>query len=332
MVDTLLSMRIFAKVVETESFAETSRRLNLSPGVVTKHIQNLEHRVGVRLLNRNTRGLGLTEAGAIYYERCVGVLAEIDEAEEAAGSLGRAPRGRLRLSAPADFGPTELWPMIRSFMEKYSEISVELLLTDRVVNLIEEEIDLCIRINERALNPYLVARRLAVSKLLVCASPDYLRRLGTPQTPKDLQAHRCLVYGQSHRHEGWEFKRDGRAERIRLEAPLQANQIRLLKEAALDGEGLVMQPSFNVWRDISEGRLVTVLDDWSAGELVVSIVHTGRRFLPTKTRLLIDHIVGGFPNPPDRDVWLARIQSRQPERTGHIPGKPRKRASARRRT
>jgi DNA-binding transcriptional LysR family regulator len=329
MVDTLLSMRVFAKVVETESFAEASRRLNLSPGVVTKHIQNLERRVGVRLLNRNTRRLGLTEAGAIYYERCIGVLAGIDEAEEAAAALSRVPRGRLRVSAAADFGPTELWPIIRSFMQKYPEISVELLLTDRMVNLIEEEIDLCVRMNERPLDPYLVARRLAVSKLVVCASPDYLRRAGAPKTPQDLQAHSCLVYGEARRHEGWEFKRDGRTQRMKLASPLQSNQIRLLKQAALDGAGIVMQPSFNVWRDIAEGRLTTVLDGWSAGELAVSIVHTGRKFLPTKTRLLIDHIIAAFPDGPNHDVWLARVQSRQSERTGRGSAKARRGAGAR---
>lgn len=312
--DTILSMRLFAKVVETGNFAEAARRLNLSPAMVTKHVQSLERRIGARLLNRTTRQFGLTEVGAIYYERCAGLLADFDEAESVAASLGRLPRGRLRVSTAVEFGASDLWPIVRAFIGKYPDISVDLVLTDRVADLIEEEIDVAIRMVERSLDPSLIARKLAVSKLVMCASPAYLRRAGAPESLDDLLAHRCLVYGDKRTHEGWTFSRGGRRRRIRVPSCLQSNQIRLLRQAAVDGLGIVMQPTFNVWQDIAEGRLSMILDDWSAGELGIHVAFPSRRFLPAKTRLFVDFLATQFPKGPKHDIWLEKAKSRPSQR------------------
>ena len=268
--DTLLSMRVFTKVVEAENFTEAARRLKLSPPMVTRHIQSLEQRIGARLINRTTHKFSLTEAGAVYHERCVRLLSDIGEAEEAVGSLGRLPQGRLRLSAPMDFGRVELWPIAREFMRRYPNIHVELLLTNRVVDLIEEEIDLAIRMAKGPLDGSLIARKLATSRQVVCASPDYLRRHGMPQTPDDLLAHKCLIYGTAGRHDGWEFSRNGKSHRVKVPGCLQSNQLRLLCQAAIDGAGIVMQPTFAVWEHLAAGRLKSVLDGWGSGGLGVS--------------------------------------------------------------
>jgi DNA-binding transcriptional LysR family regulator len=313
--DTLVGMRVFAKVVETESFAEAARRLKLSPAMVTKHIQRIEGRIGARLLNRSTRRLSLTEAGAEYHRRCISVLAAFDEAESLASDLGRLPRGRLRISAPDNFGPTVLWPIVSKFMQRYPDIQVDLVLTDRLVDLIDEEMDLAIRLLARPADSSLVARKLAVSTLVVCASPGYLRKAPPLRTPDDLAAHRCLVYGRGTKHDGWTFARGGRSQVVKVPVALQSNQIRMLCRAALDGAGIVMQPSFNLWPHLASGELTRVLGEWSAGALHVFAVFPSRSFLPAKTRLFIDFLTSHFPNDPDQDVWLARIRPR-PRKSG----------------
>jgi DNA-binding transcriptional LysR family regulator len=308
--DTLLSMRVFAKVVETENFTEAARRLKLSPPMVTRHIQSLERRVGARLINRTTHQFSLTEAGAIYHERCVRLLSDIEVAEDAVGSLGRLPQGRLRLSAPMDFGYVELWPVVREFMRRHPQVHVDLTLTNRMVDLIEEEIDLAIRVSERPLDGALIARKLATSRQVVCASPAYLRQHGTPRTPQELMAHKCLIYGTAVRHEGWAFSRNGKSHRIKVAGCLQSNLLRLLCQAAVEGTGIMMQPTFSIWEHLAEGRLTTLLDDWSAGGLGVYIVFPSRSFLPAKTRSFIDFLAGHFRNDPDDDVWLRRARAR----------------------
>ena len=152
----------------------------------------------------------------------------------------------------------------------------------------------------------------AVSTLITCAAPEYLARAGTPRKPGDLTGHKCLVYGEGAAHEGWEFACRGKRQRIKVARSLQCNQIRMLREAALGGGGIVMQPSFNVWSDLAAGRLVPVLDDWTAGALNIFLVYSSRRFLPAKTRLFIDYLTARFPGGPDHDPWLARAVPRRP--------------------
>jgi DNA-binding transcriptional LysR family regulator len=209
-----------------------------------------------------------------------------------------------------DFGRVELWPMIRDFMRRYPQILVDLILTNRLVDLIEEEIDLAIRISERPLDGTLIARKLATSRQVVCASPAYLRRHGIPQTPRDLLAHACLLYGTAVRHEGWEFSRNGKSQRIKVPGCLQSNQLRLLCQSAVEGTGIVMQPTFSIWEHLAAGRLKTVLDDWSAGGLGIFVAFPSRSFLPAKTRLFIDFLAAKFRNDPDRDVWTDRARER----------------------
>jgi DNA-binding transcriptional LysR family regulator len=239
----------------------------------------------------------------------VQLLADVDEAESAAGSLGVQPRGRLRLTVPIHFGPSELRPIIQGFIERYREISVEVVATNQRMDLIEDGIDLAVRIAARALEPSLIARRLATSRLVACASPAYLKRHGVPAQPADLKNHQRLTTTLFKLDQGWTFRRAGKSETVKLPATLQSNNNELLCEAAADGFGVTVQPTINVWRGLAAGRLTTILDKWSLGELGIFVVYPSRRFLPAKTRLFIDFLTARFPGGPQHDVWIERAHS-----------------------
>lgn len=307
--DTFFSMKVFTKVAEAGNFAEAARRLKLSAPMVTRHIRSLEQRIGTRLINRTTHRFSLTEAGYIYNERCIRLLADIAEAESATSAISQLPRGRLRLSATPSFGTSELWPIARDFAQKYPDITVDLALTDRLVDLIEEEFDLAIRMAVKSLDPSLVVRRLATSRCVACASPEYLRARRSPKMPDDLMHHRCLAHGSGNERHKWTFKRGGKTQIVTFEPAMQSTHMSLLRQAAIDGGGIVIQPTFNVWQDVSAGRLAIILDDWDAGQLGVFVVFPNRKFLPVKTRLFIDFLVGAFRNDPHHDIWLERVRS-----------------------
>lgn len=306
--DTLAGMRAFVKVVELKNFTRAAKQLKISTATVTKHIQSLEHRIGTRLINRNARRFSVTEPGAVYYERCIDLLSEIESAETAAASYGRQPRGLLRISAPLFFGAVELRPVVQAFMRDYADISVEIHVTNRYVDLIGEEFDLSVRIVNRPLEPSLVERKLATARYLVCAAPSYLKRAGTPKQPADLLAHRCLQSTTHRWRNGWPFARNGKTEHIAIASTLQSNHNQLLCDAAIDGIGIGIQPSFNAWRPLAAGRLRTVLDDWFVGDVGVSVVFPSRKLLPIKTRLFLDFLTAQFPKGPRHDVWLERAR------------------------
>jgi DNA-binding transcriptional LysR family regulator len=300
-------MRCFAAVAEAGSFAAAARKLDLSPAVVTKRVQRLEQHIGARLFNRDTRHVGLTEAGTLYLERCRDVLEAIEHAEAEASELGRLPRGRLSITAPYDFGPAEIEPAVLDFIAEYPEISVDLLLTSEFVDLVKDDYDMAVRIAGRPLDPTLIARRLATSRLVVCGSPDYFDGR-PPRVPADLERHNCLVYTGAVWREEWPFTLDGRTEKVALTGSLRTNDNLLLCRAAEAGIGLTIQPSFNVWRELCSGRLQVVLEDWHIDELGVHVVFPHRRYLPSKVRVFVDFLTARFRNSPDRDIWLDRAR------------------------
>jgi DNA-binding transcriptional LysR family regulator len=305
--DTLVSMEIFAKVAEARSFAEAARQLRLSPSMVTKHVQALECRVGARLINRNSRQSHLTEAGTLYWQHCRTLLSQLRQIEDEAGALGRLPRGRLRLTAPPDFGAMELEPAVLDFMTRYPEISIDLDLTSRFIDLMKEEFDLAIRITEGPLGGNaLVARRIASSRLVLCASPDYLRRHGRPAEPAELAEHLGLIYAGTTWGNEWPFLRAGEAHTARIPARLQTNNNQLLCEAACKGMGIAIQPTFNVCDRIRSGELELLLEDWHVGELAIHVVFPHRQFLPAKVRVFIDFLAERFRAGAHQDIWLDR--------------------------
>ncbi|MEX0956410.1 MAG: LysR family transcriptional regulator [Rhizobiaceae bacterium] len=292
--DKLVCIRTFGKVVDAGTFAAAARQLRVSPATVTKHIQHLEGRLGVRLFNRNTQKVTLTEAGDRYARHCGTMLSGLDHMEAELGELARRPQGRLRVSAAYDFGVRELKPAVLAFVQKFPEIEVELHLSQRLVDLTGEEFDLAVRCVSRPGEADLVIRRLATAQLVACAAPEYLDRHGTPAVPAELKAHNCLIYTGSSWQHMWPFRRNGGIEKVSVTGNIRSNDNGLLRGAALKGLGIVIQPSFNIWQDLQTGLLMPLLADWAIEELGVFVTFPERRYLPGKVRAFIDFLAEHF--------------------------------------
>lgn len=307
--DTLSCMRAFIKVVETGSLAEAGRRLDVSAPMMSRYVSYLERRVGARLINRSTTALSLTEAGSAYYERCVNAVAAVAEAEESATAHASIARGTLRISVSADFGATYFAPLMLDFLREYGEISIDVSFTNRMVDLVEEGFDLAIRISA-AIDPKLIARRLATTSLVVCASPEYLRTHGTPNTPSDLEHHNCLVFGDSPFFRDWPFEKDGQRAMVHPRGNLRCGDTNVLRIAAVGGLGVLLLGSFTIAEELKAGRLVPILTEYTVGRFGIFAVYANRRFLPPKVRLFVDALVGRFGPNPERDPFLdAAVQT-----------------------
>jgi DNA-binding transcriptional LysR family regulator len=306
-VDTLSCMQAFLKVVETGSLAEAGRRLHVSAPMMSRYVGYLEKRVGARLVNRSTTALSLTEAGAAYYERCAAAVAAVAEAEESATAHASVPQGTLRISVSADFGASYFAPVMLQFLRDHASIAIDVSFTSRMVDLVEEGIDLAIRISA-AIDPKLIARRLATTSLVACASPEYLQTYGTPRAPQALESHNCLVFGDSAYFREWPFEKDGQRTVIRPRGNLRCGDTNVLRLAAVHGLGVLMLASFTLAEDLQAGRLVPILTDYTIGRFGVFTVYANRRFLPPKVRLFVDALARRFGPDPDRDPFLDAIK------------------------
>lgn len=295
--DRLDDMMAFIKVVDTRSFTGAADRLGLSKSVVSRRIAELENRLGARLLNRTTRKLSLTEVGQAFYERCSRILADLEEAERAAADLHAAPRGRLRVNAPVSFGLLHLAPAVAAFLERYPEIDIDIDLNDRYVDLVEEGYDVAVRIG-RLRDSSLIAKRLAPSRAVVCASPGYLDRYGTPVAPEDLTRHNCLIYTNVPTAEQWVFRVDGESRSVRVTGNLRTSNGDMLRAAALAGVGIVVLPTFLCGDALSEGSLRCLLPDHFALGSSIFAVYPQNRHLSPKVRAVVDFLATRFgPNP-----------------------------------
>jgi len=295
--DTIDGMRTFAAVASEGSFTRAAERLDMSPQLASKYVGQLEARLGVRLLNRSTRQLSLTEAGRAYYDRVRQVLADIDDMENAVGDMTARARGTLRINAPMSFGHRHLARAVAEYQDVQPEVEVDLSLNDRVVDIVSEGFDLAIRIG-RLTESSLVARTLAPVRLVVCGSPEYFQRRGTPETPEQLADHDCLRYAYSADSDHWHFERGGRRHSVRVRGTYSANNGDALRVAALAGRGIVLQPTFIVGDDIRDGRLRAVLNDYHVTELSVHAVYAHRQYLSAKVRTLVDFLADYFGSPP----------------------------------
>ncbi len=242
--DRLTSMAAFVMAAEAGSYASAAQRLDMSAQMVAKHVAALEQRLGARLLNRTTRRQSLTELGQAYYERCKHIVGEAEAADSLAQIMNDTPRGKLRVSAPVSFGSYSLMPFVTAFLREYPEVEIDLHLTDRAVDLVEEGFEVAFRIGPLA-TASLTARPLAAYLLIVCAAPRYLAERGTPQVPADLQQHECLGYAYWSRpadHE-WSFFNGAQVERVPVSSRLHVNESKALLSAAVDGFGIVLGPA-----------------------------------------------------------------------------------------
>lgn len=298
--DKLQAIEIFAKVAELKSFTAAASVLNLSRTVVSDRVKDLETELGVRLLQRTTRRVTLTEPGAAFLERVRIGLAALEEAAAEAASLSAKPRGVLRVNAPMSFGFRHLAPVIGSYMQKHPEVQVELTLTDRLVNLIEERVDVAIRIgNLRDSN--LIARKLATCRMILCAAPAYLKRRGAPKHPRELENHTCLFYTLWLSGEDWRFTRRGEDVVVSAaHAALRSNNGDAIAAAAATGLGIALQPDFIAGPLIRQRKLVEVLPTWRSSEFGIHAVYAPTPFVPAKSRSFIDHLAKAYLDPPWR--------------------------------
>jgi DNA-binding transcriptional LysR family regulator len=298
--DRLTSMAVFRQAVDLGSFAAAARRFGMSPEMAGNHVRALEARPGVRLLNRSTRRLHLTEAGSLYYLRCRKILADIEATEAEASALNDTPRGRLRIAVPVTFGVRQIAPAVAAYMQRFPEVTFDVAVSDRFVHLIEEGFDLAIRIGLLP-DSDLIARRLATAHLVVCAAPGYLERAGRPETPSDLSAHACLVYAETEEPDVWEFVGpDGRTVTVHVSGPLTATGAEFVHALGLAGQGVLRGPSFSFEDDIAAGRLVPLLSDWrSTRELVIHAVYPHRSLVSAKVRGFVDLLAARFASAAD---------------------------------
>jgi len=297
MADSIQEMAVFARVVGAGSLSAAARELGLSPALVSRRLAALESRLGVRLINRTTRSLHLTDDGATYYEACARVLADIEEAD-ATVSAGRVePRGTLRVALPASFGLQHIAPLIPRFAERYPKVQLALSLSDRTVNLIEEGFDLAVRIAHLE-DSSLTARRLAPNRRVVCASPAYLARHGTPRTPDELARHNCLTTTDFAMN--WDYKGpDGKPGSVRVTGRYACDSWEVLREWARAGLGVALKSTWDVHRLLADGSLVEVCPGYTFhSDVAIYAVYPSRRFLPAKTRVFIEFLAESFgPDP-----------------------------------
>lgn len=295
--DKLDAMNVLVKVVGTGSYAETARRLGVTRSAISKAITQLEDALGARLLDRTTRRVTPTEAGLAYYERCLAILAQVEETEAQISRLHDEPRGVLKVNGPMSFGVRYLGAAVADFMGRYQDLKVELMLTDRMVDPLEEGVDVTVRIGAMV-DSSLIARKISTVNVVLAASPDYLARFGTPETPADLASHRCLHYGHSTTVPRWPLTERGQPLSVPVSASLSSNNGDALREATLKGNGIARLPTFLVGEDLGAGRLVTVLDDYPPQDIVIHALYAPNRFLAAKTRVFIDFLVERFAHPP----------------------------------
>ncbi|WP_230983150.1 LysR family transcriptional regulator [Inquilinus limosus] len=293
-------MIVFAQVVDSRSFSAAAARLGLSKSAVSKQIAKLEDRLGARLLNRTTRTLSPTDAGQDFYERCLRVAREVEEAERAITHLSAEPRGLLRLNAPASFGREYLAPLVPEMLARWPELRIEVLFEDRFVDVVAEGFDLVIRIT-RLQDSSLVARRIASCRRLLCAAPSYLERRGVPRSPADLLQHDCMLYSYATDQNEWEFVGpDGRLETVRVDGRLRANNAEVTLAALRAGAGLALSPDFIVGPDIAAGRLVPLLTGYENPFGAIYAVWPHNRNLAPKVRAVVDFLVERFAAEP---IW-----------------------------
>jgi DNA-binding transcriptional LysR family regulator len=288
--DILASMKVFVAIVDAGSFAAAADRLEISRAMVSKHMTGLEDHLGTRLLNRTTRRLSMTESGSAFYERSQQIIADVAEAEQVAGAAAAAPRGVLKITMPLSYGQHRLGPIIAGFAGAYPQVKLDISLSDRKVNLIEEGFDLAIRIGALP-ESGLIARKLGSDHSIICASPAYLEQHGSPRTPQELASHACLGYTLTGNGDEWRLDGPQGLVTVRCGGPVRADNGDILRLAALGGAGLIFQPRFIVGADLLAGRLVQVLPEYMSPQLGIYAIFPSRKHLSPKVRTFVDFLV-----------------------------------------
>jgi DNA-binding transcriptional LysR family regulator len=292
--DLLESMRVYVAAVDKGSLSAAATACGISSTMAGNHLRALETRLGARLLNRTTRRQHLTAFGEDYYVRCKEILRLVSETDAQAENLQMAPTGTLRITAPVSFGTGALMPALAVYLERHPEVSVDLTLSDRVMDLMEEGFEAAIRVGQLP-DSALVARPLSPYRLMICASPEYLARRGTPSAPKDLARHECLSFSPTALAP-WRLKNHDGESRIAVSGRLMVNNGEALRVAALNGMGIVLQPAILLEADVKAGRLVQLFPSYELPSRPMSVVFLPDRYRSSKLRSFVDFMVEQFPS------------------------------------
>lgn len=282
---------VFVRVVEEGSFTAAAASLDLSKGAVSKYVSRLEESLGARLLNRTTRSLTLTEVGKDYYERAARALDDLREAGQEVTEHADSPRGHLRVAAPPFYASEILAPDMCEFHQRYPEITVELLLENRLIDLVEQRVDVAVRMSAPE-DSTLVMRKIADVPLVVCASPGYIERAGRPENPRDLGEHSCLIYTVSPRPHQWQFVgEDGEHYTVRVRGPFELNDDHTMRQLAFDGLGIIRMPRLFLQDALDRGCLVQLWPDNASPAVTFAAMYPSRTGLPAKARAFIDFVM-----------------------------------------
>ena len=305
--DRLRAMQVFTEVADRGSLTDAGLALDMSRAMVSRYLESLETWLDARLLHRTTRRVSLTDARAEALQRCRQVLELTSDVEAAAGARSAAPSGTLRMTTSNSFAQAHLAAAVSDFLKLHPQTQVELITLERAVNLVDERIDLAIRISNQ-LDDTLVARRLATCRSVVCAAPAYLAAHGTPKAPEQLRAHRCITHAHVGRTE-WRLQRDGQTVKVPVSGPLQSNEVAVIRQAALEGLGIAQLPTYFASDDLAQGRLVRLLPKHEPETLGIHAIYLSRHHQPLLLRAMLDFLAkrfGGDVAPWDTVRAVAR--------------------------
>jgi len=295
-------MEAFVRVVNAGSFSAAARAMKLTPSAVSKLVSRIENHFGVRLVDRSTRQFRLTPEGELYYNRCLKIVAEIEEAERAVAEFTSEPRGRLSVNATMGIGIHRIAPLIPEFLSRYPQIELDLSLSDHLVDLVEKQAEVAIRVGPLE-DSTLVARKICDSRRVIVASPDYLARHGVPRHPEDLLSHNCLTYNMRATLNEWPFLIDGTFRKVAVSGTVRGDSGETLRHMALAGAGIARLGWFQVGQNVREGRLVPLLEEYHAGELQgVYAVFFGMRHTSVRVKCFVNFLVEKLGR---EQPWLA---------------------------
>ena len=305
--DRWTEIELFVQVAETGSLSRAAEALELSNAAASRHLSALEERLGARLVERNTRRLYLTDTGTEFYSRARAILADLKDAESAVNATALNPTGVLRITASLSFSMHHVAPLLREYTQRYPNVQVHVEAANRYLDIIDNNIDVAIRTREYEPDSNITIRRLAETRRILTASPGYFAQHGRPDSLDDLNRHKLLLYVHANNPNELRFTRDGQATTVAVQGLLESNDGQVLRAAALDGLGILVQPAYIVYDDIVAGRLVPVLDDWDLPRLTINLAYPSRKHLSAKVRTFIDFIAEHFARLEYQRKWTGRF-------------------------
>lgn len=305
--DRFAEIELFVQVAETGSLSRAAEALGLSNAAASRHLQALEARLGARLVERNTRRLFLTDTGQEFFSRAKTLLSDMKDAEDAVNASTLNPTGMLRISASLSFSMQHIAPLLRAYTERYPNVTVHVEAVNRYLDIIDNNIDVAIRTREVEPDSNITVRRLAQTRRLLVAAPRYLARHGRPKTLDELAQHKLLIYTYANNPGELRFTREGQTTALQVKGLLESNDGQILRGAALDGMGILVQPTYIVYDDMVAGRLVPVLDDWDLPRLTINLAYPSRKHLSAKVRTFIDFMAEHFLKMNYEQKWTGRF-------------------------